>query len=128
MANRRKVTVIDDDRAVRKAMGRLLTASGFDVETFASAEEFLACAGSRATTCLILDIHLGGMSGLELQRQLQASHAQLPVIFITALDSEATRQHAMEVGCVAYLRKPFLSHSLLDAIERATGSCGDAET
>ena len=95
------------------------------METFASAEAFLACGATRPTTCLVLDIKLGGMSGIELRRRLKVSNPNLPVIFITAIDSEATRKEAMEAGCVAYLQKPFLSHALIEAIERATGSSED---
>ena len=119
MANRRKVTVIDDDRSVLKATERLLCARGFEVETFASAEAFLACTATRPTTCLVLDIKLG-----ELRRRLKVSNPNLPVIFITGMESEATRKVAMEAGCVAYLQKPFLSHALIEAIERARGDDG----
>ena len=95
------------------------------METFASAEAFLACGATRPTPCLVLDIKLGGMSGIELRRRLKASNPRLPVIFITGIDREATRKEAMEAGCVAYLQKPFLSHALIEAIERATGSSED---
>jgi FixJ family two-component response regulator len=116
---RQVVAVIDDDPAMRKAIERLLGAKGFDVEAFASAEAFLAGAAASEATCLVLDIHLGGMSGIELRRRLAESGSRLPVVFITALDDEATRKEAMEAGCVAFLRKPFLSHLLIDAIEKA---------
>jgi FixJ family two-component response regulator len=115
----RKVTVIDDDPTMLKAVERLLRVKGFDVETFASAEAFLA--GTGTSTCLVLDIHLGGMSGIELRRRLIASGTQSPTIFITAVDDEFTRKEAMETGCVAYLRKPFLAHLLISAIDKATG-------
>ena len=116
---RQVVAVIDDDPAMLKAIERLLGAKGFDVEAFASAEAFLAGAAASEATCLVLDIHLGGMSGIELRRRLVESGSRLPVIFITALDDDATRKEAMEAGCVAFLRKPFLSHLLIDAIEKA---------
>jgi FixJ family two-component response regulator len=116
---RQVVAVIDDDPAMLKAIERLLGAKGFDVKAFASAEAFLAGAAASEATCLVLDIHLGGMSGIELRRRLAESGSRLPVVFITALDDEATRKEAMEVGCVAFLRKPFLSHLLIDAIEKA---------
>jgi FixJ family two-component response regulator len=120
MPNRRKlVTVVDDDPGMLKAIGRLLQAKGFDVEVFASAEAFLARSATTEAECLVLDIHLGGMSGIELRRRLVAAGSQLPVIFITALDDEATRKKATEAGCVAFLRKPFPSHLLIDAIEKA---------
>jgi FixJ family two-component response regulator len=116
---RQVVAVIDDDPGMLKAIERLLGAKGFDVEAFASAEAFLAGAAASEATCLVLDIHLGGMSGIELRRRLAESGSRLPVVFITALDDEATRKEAMEAGCVAFLRKPFLSHLLIDAIEKA---------
>ena len=115
----RKVTVIDDDPTMLKAIERLLRVKGFDVETFASAEAFLAGPGT--ASCLVLDIHLGGMSGIELRRRLVASGARPPTIFITAVDDEATHKEAMEAGCVAYLRKPFLASLLIGAIDKATG-------
>jgi FixJ family two-component response regulator len=121
MSIRRKVvTVIDDDPAMLKAVERLLGAKGFDVETFASAETFLAAVPSNAA-CLVVDIHLRGMSGIELRRRLAASGSRLPVIFITAVDTEAVRKEAMEVGCIAFLRKPFLADALIGAIDKATG-------
>jgi FixJ family two-component response regulator len=120
MSTRRKVvTVIDDDPTMLKALERLLATKGFEVETFASAEAFLASTAATKASCLVLDIHLGGMSGIELRHRLAASGSRLPVIFITALDDEATRREAMKAGCVAFLRKPFLSRLLLDAIEKA---------
>jgi FixJ family two-component response regulator len=115
----RKVTVIDDDPTMLKAIERLLRVKGFDVETFDSAEAFLAGPGK--TSCLVLDIHLGGMSGIELRRRLVASGGQPPTIFITAVDDEATQKEATEAGCVAYLRKPFLASLLVGAIDKATG-------
>jgi FixJ family two-component response regulator len=115
------VTVIDDDPAMLKAIERLLGANGFDVEPFASAEAFLSSAAVSKAICLVLDIHLGGMSGIELRRRLVASGSKVPVVFVTALDDEAIRKEAMEAGCVAFLRKPFLSHLLIDAIENAAG-------
>ena len=120
MVTRRKaVAVIDDDPAMLKAIERLLTAKGFDVVAFDSAESFLSLGDKNKPTCLVLDIHLGGMSGIELRRRLTASGSEIPVIFITALDDEPTRTEAMSAGCVAYLRKPFPSHLLMAAIEKA---------
>jgi FixJ family two-component response regulator len=119
---RRVVTVIDDDRAVLKAIQRLLSAKGFDVEAFSSAETFLAHAAASKTTCLVLDIDLPGMSGIDLGRQLSnASGPRLPIVYITALDDEATRKEALHTGYVAYLRKPFLAELLISAIDKATG-------
>ena len=93
---------------------------GFDMETFASAETFLAAAPTNSVS-LVVDIHLDGMFGIELRRRLAASGSRLPVIFITAVDSESTRKEAMEAGCIAFLRKPFPANALIVAIDKATG-------
>jgi FixJ family two-component response regulator len=86
---------------------------------FNTVESFFDRANLCDATCLILDIHLNGMSGIELRRQLTLSGIELPVIFITANDSETTRKAAMEAGCIAYLPKPFPTRLLMDAIESA---------
>jgi FixJ family two-component response regulator len=100
-------------------MARLLSAHGFDVRTFGSAEALLEADAVQAATCMLLDIHLGGISGIELKRRLTASGSKCPIIFMTAIDDDATRSQAMAAGCVAYLKKPFTPQSLLDAIARA---------
>ena len=113
---RKLIVVVDDDTFMLKGVARLLNASGFDTETYGSAEAFLARTERCEVTCLLLDIELGGMSGLELRRRLAASGDAVPVIFITALDDDATRQAAIEAGCIAYLQKPFSGQSLIGAI------------
>jgi FixJ family two-component response regulator len=113
------IAVVDDDPDMLRAIVRLLKAHGFDVHAFASAEAFLDGDAGRVASCLILDIHLGGMSGIELQRHLSARGSGLPIIFITAMDDAATRHEAMDAGCVAYLCKPFVAKLLLDAIHKA---------
>jgi FixJ family two-component response regulator len=112
----RTIAVIEDNPSMLKGLNRLLSAHGFRVLTFASAESFLDEIVKCEAECLLLDINLGGMSGIDLQRQLTSSGRNLPVIFMTAVDSEAARQEAIEVGCVAYLRKPFLAKLLIDAV------------
>ena len=120
MLKRRKiVAVVDDDPSMLRATENLLDAHGFANKVFASAEEFLDRGAATQIDCLLLDIHLGGMSGIELRRQLKASGSMLPVIFITALDDEAMRGEALKAGCVACLRKPFQARQLIDAIENA---------
>ena len=99
-----------------QGLNRLLSAHGFRVRTFASAELFLDEIAKCEADCLLLDIHLGGISGIDLQRHLTSSGKNLPVIFMTAIDTEATRQEAFDVGCIAYLKKPFLAKLLIDAI------------
>jgi FixJ family two-component response regulator len=114
------VFVVDDDPGMLKGLERLLKTHGFDVELFESAEEFNKRANFCNAICLVLDINLNGKSGIELKRQLAASGVSLPVIFITASDSDVTRKAALDVGCVAYLTKPFSAKSLMDAIEQAS--------
>jgi FixJ family two-component response regulator len=119
MGNRmRTIVIIDDNPSLLQGLNRLLSAHGFRVRTFASAELFLDDFAKCEADCLLLDIHLGGISGIELQRRLTASGSDLPVIFMTAIDDEATRQEAFDAGCIAYLRKPFLGKLLIDAINR----------
>ena len=122
MLTRRKViAVVDDDSSTLDAIGLLLDAHGFASLIFDSAEAFLERDVAEPVDCLLLDIHLGGLSGIGLRRRLEASGSTLPVIFMTALDDAATRGQALSAGCVAYLRKPFPSRLLLEAIEKAAG-------
>jgi FixJ family two-component response regulator len=112
------VTVVEDNPAFLKSLTRLLRVYGFESRTFASAEALLDSDEVRTTTCLLLDIHLGGISGIELRRRLTAAGSNSPVIFMTAIDDEATRKEAMNAGCVAYLHKPFAPQLLLEALEK----------
>src|SRR5436309_3620721 len=100
------VAIVDDDPSMLKGIERLLGAHGFVTEVFTSAEAFLEGAAASKATCLVLDIHLGGSSGIELRRQLAASGSQLAVIFMTAVDDSAIEQEALDTGCIAFLRKP----------------------
>jgi FixJ family two-component response regulator len=113
------VIVVDDNAGFLKGVARLLAHNGIESRTFASAEALLESGSAQTATCLVLDIHLGGISGIELQRRLAASGSKCPVIFMTANDDEATRNEAVDAGCIAYLRKPFARHVLLDAIGKA---------
>ena len=119
------LVLVDDDVSVRRSMSRLVQSFGLAVETFASAEEFLEAPRTRAIPCLILDIHLGGMSGLDLYKRLVASGDPPPVIFITAHDTPQVRSQASAFGAVAYFRKPFDGASLLNAIGDAVGCSFD---
>jgi FixJ family two-component response regulator len=120
MLERRKiVAIVDDDPSMLRAAENLLDAHGFATKVFASAEEFLDRGAAAEVDYLLLDIHLGGMSGIELRRQLRASGSTLPVIFMTALDDEAVLGEALKAGCVACLHKPFPARQLTDAIEKA---------
>jgi FixJ family two-component response regulator len=113
------IAVIDDDPSVRRALKRLLRSFRYDVEVFASAGEFLDSGNQECVDCLILDIHMDQINGFELQKQLQESGRNFPVIFITAHDDELTREQASSSKAIAYLRKPFDDESLLQAIEKA---------
>ena len=116
------ISVVDDDLPVRRALRRLIQAAGYTVETFASAREFLEASPLGRTSCLVLDIHLDGMSGFELAEQLAADRAAIPIIFITAHDDTPTRTRATRAGVAAYLPKPFDERVLLDAIRSALGA------
>jgi FixJ family two-component response regulator len=113
------VAVIDDDPEMRSAMASLLTAHGYCPETFDSAETFLTCASTSKATCLVVDIQLGDISGVELAHQLAADGFTYPIIFMTGLDDEVIRRQAVAAGGVAFLRKPFPAQMLFDAIEKA---------
>ena len=114
------IAVIDDEPTMRRALERLLTAHGFIPQGFASAEAFLDSGLAAKVNCVVLDIHLEGMSGIELGRRLKVERATLPVIYITALDKAAIKRAAAEVGYSAFLRKPFSAEQLISAVHRAT--------
>lgn len=113
------VYVVDDDISVRASLKLLIESCGYPVATFKSAEDFLQSSFRGSPGCLILDIHLPGMSGFDLQKQLVKSQAKIPVIFITGHDRARMEDEAMRVGGIAYLKKPFEEQSLLDAIQLA---------
>jgi FixJ family two-component response regulator len=115
------ISIIDDDPLMREGLTSLLRSAGFATQAFASAEEFLSLAHRDNIACLILDVGLPGISGLELQRQLTAtvSNHRTPVVFMTARDDEATRQRALKGGAVDFLRKPVRREALLNAVHLA---------
>jgi FixJ family two-component response regulator len=115
----RVLAVLDDDASVRQAMGRLIRSFGFTVMVFASAEEFLRFGSLQDTSCLVLDVHMPGMSGLQLQSHLAAAGYRIPIIFITAYPDERTRARALEAGAVDFLHKPFGDEALLSGIRSA---------
>jgi FixJ family two-component response regulator len=114
-----KVAIVDDDQPMREAIRTLLESMGMSVEEFASAESLLNSRRSTAFDCLILDVRMCGLSGLELQRQLVSDNCRTPIVFITAHDSEAVRTSALELGALAFLSKPFSEEDLLNAIGRS---------
>jgi FixJ family two-component response regulator len=118
MTMRKRILVLDDDTGVLSAVERVLKANGFATDVYHTVEAFLSGAPLHDASCLVLDINLNGRCGIELKRQLARSGMLLPVIFMTGDDREATRQAALEAGCVAYLRKPFSSSALMNAITK----------
>ena len=114
------VAVVDDDESVRVAIRSLLRSLGFGVEVFASAEGFLE-APHEKMACLIVDVRLPGMSGLDLQRQLTAAGDRVPIIFISAHAGAVVQQQALAAGALAFLPKPFPEHALIDAVRSAIG-------
>jgi FixJ family two-component response regulator len=115
------VAVVDDDFALRKATATLLSALGYRTELFASGGAFLDAAMRSEASCLIVDIQLGDISGVELGHQLAVTGFKFPIIFMTASEDDTTRRRAMQLGCVAYLRKPFPADELIDAVVKAIG-------
>ncbi len=113
------ISVVDDDEAGRESLRGLIRSVGFGVKAFASAEEFLNSDHPRLADCLVLDVRMPGMNGLELRRRLVASHCEIPVIFISAHGDEEARSHALREGAVDFLLKPFSDEALLSAIHSA---------
>jgi FixJ family two-component response regulator len=112
-AARPLVVVIEDDLASQRTLARVLRTGGYEAITYSSAEEFLFSPPDASPIGLLLDVHLGGMSGLDLQRRLRHEGSKLPVIIITAFDDARSREQAERLGCVAYLRKPCEAETIL---------------
>src|SRR5580692_8735993 len=113
------VAVVEDDESYRLALRRLLKSAGFSVQSFACAEEFLNSGRQQETGCLIADIRMPGMSGLDLQAKLNADHCPIPTIFITAHGDEDMRLQAMRGGAVKFMVKPFDGAILLESVQAA---------
>ena len=116
------MAVVDDDASVREALRGLLRAAGFRVDAFGSAEEFLGPHPAADTACLVLDIRMPGMSGLEFQERLVASGSVVPIVFMTAHAEAGVRARALAHGAVRVLQKPFEEEALLEAIDQAIAS------
>ena len=116
---RATVFVVDDDASMREALKNLLRSVGLAVETFGSAQEFLSSDRSKAPGCLVLDVRLPGLSGLDLQRQLADANLQIPIVFITGHGDIQMSVRAMKAGAVEFLTKPFRDQDLLDAVQQA---------
>ena len=122
MATGKVIAVIDDDETILQSMEYFLSALGFQTELYGSAEAFIAAATSSAATCLLVDIQLDGLTGIELARHLPAMGFTFPIIFMTGSDDRLFRKQAIEIGCVAYLDKPIPPERLKAAIAEAIGS------
>jgi FixJ family two-component response regulator len=113
------IAIVDDDAPLCEALGSVLKAAGFAIKTYASAEEFLADPQHQDSECLILDVRLPGMNGIELQRELGAKQSQIPIIFVSAHGDASVRDLVIGAGAAAFLSKPVRSASLLKEICRA---------
>ncbi|HEX8922098.1 MAG TPA: response regulator [Pyrinomonadaceae bacterium] len=119
------ITVVDDDESVREAIKSLIRSVGLGAEVFASAEDFLNSGNLHETACLILDVRMPGMSGLELQQRLAADNYSIPIIFVTAHASDReARARALQLGAVDFLFKPFSEEALLNDVYKVLGSGG----
>jgi FixJ family two-component response regulator len=116
------VAIVDDDDSVRIALEGLLKSVGLPARAFASAEEFMKSGQKRETSCLIADIRMPGMSGLELQAKLNAESCRIPIIFITAHGDAKMRMHALRAGALEFLAKPFDDEALLESVRAALES------
>ena len=116
------VAIVDDDDSIRTAVQGLLKSVGWPAQAFASAEEFLQSGQQQQAACLIADIRMPGMSGLELQARLNAEHCRIPTIFITAHGDAKMRMQALRAGAVEFLAKPFDDEALLESVRAAMES------
>jgi FixJ family two-component response regulator len=113
------IAIVDDDEPLREALGSVLKAAGFSIDTFATAEDFLDYPDWRNIACLILDVRLPGMSGIELQRRLLDADSRVPIIFVTAHGDVSLRDLVMKAGAAGFLNKPVRSDTLLKEIRAA---------
>jgi FixJ family two-component response regulator len=113
------ISIVDDDDALRNSLDDLIRSIGFRTQGFPSAEAFLSSNQACDTACLILDVRMPGMNGLELQRKMVAANWRIPIIFITSHADDGARARALEAGAVAFLYKPFREEELLNAIDAA---------
>jgi FixJ family two-component response regulator len=113
------ISIVDDDESVREATRSLVRSLGYDAITFGSAEEFLGSAQVTTTACLITDVQMTGLSGIELQERLSADGCHMPVIFVTAFPDERLQRQVLKNGAIGYLRKPFREDRLIECIDAA---------
>jgi FixJ family two-component response regulator len=119
MAHAQFIAIVDDDTSVREAAGNLFRSMGFKARAFASAEEFLNCGAIDDASCLVLDVQMPGMGGLNLQSHLAASGRHIPIVFVTGYPDDSLRVKAMQSGAVCFLTKPFDEGDLLDGLRTA---------
>jgi FixJ family two-component response regulator len=119
------IAIVDDDEPIHEALGRIVKAARFPINTFSSAEDFLNSRNRETTACLILDVRLPGMNGIELQRRLLADNSQIPIIFISGHPDGSLRDVAMRAGATDFLSKPVRSDALLTAIRSALATRPD---
>ncbi len=124
LTNAGVIAIVDDDEPLREALASVLKAGGFFPRTFASAEQFLACDDCDNTACLILDVRLPGMSGIELQKQLSNTNRRIPIVFVTAHGNDSLRDSLLRAGAAAFLYKPVRSDALLREIRKALEPSG----
>lgn len=120
--NSKLIAIVDDDDSIRTALVGLLKSAELPAQSFASAEEFLESGQQRQIACLIADIRMPGMSGLELQAHLNSQHCRIPIIFITAHGDEKMRMQALRAGAVEFMAKPFDDEELLESVRAALES------
>jgi two-component system, LuxR family, response regulator FixJ len=120
----RIIAIVDDDEPLREALCGLMSAAGFSTKAFASAEEFLESGTTQLTACLILDVRLPGMSGIELQKRLNADRSRVPIIFVTGHGDTSLRESLMKAGAAGFLNKPVRSAALLNEIHAALDESG----
>lgn len=116
------ISIVDDDESVREATKGLVRSLGYAAATFASAEEFLDSDQMQDTSCLITDIQMPGLNGVDLQRRLMADGARFPVIFVTAFPDERTRKRVLDAGAADFLSKPFSDEQLISSLDMALGN------
>ena len=119
------IAIVDDDDALRNSLDDLIRSIGFRTQGFPSAEAFLSSNPTSDTACLILDVRMPGMNGLDLQRQMVAANWRVPIIFITSHADDGARARALDAGAVAFLYKPFREEELLDALHAALNRSSD---
>ena len=122
------MAIVDDEESVRRAMGRLIRSAGIDVETFPSGAEFLQSLESHSPDCVVLDLHMPGLNGFEVQARLKESESRLPIVVITGHDTDESRERVTKAGVAAYLLKPVDEKILLDTISAAVAGNSGGES